>query len=228
MTDASMSPNEDDTVLAGEYALRLLSPLEEISVRRRIAAEPAFAALVRGWQNEFSTIAEEEVEEVAPDIALRKTLMQRVFAEEPAPSIWEKLGIWQWAAMAAVVVGLAFFATSLLPTAAPDFIAEMAAEDGSVAVTASYFTESQDVVIELTGGAAPNGRALEVWGIVDGQAPVSLGVIPADGSGRFNVPEELEGKWAGMICAVSVEPLGGSPTGLPTGEVLATAELRRL
>lgn len=227
MSDAPMSPENEDAALAGEFALRLLTADEEQAVRNRIATEPAFAELVRGWENRFSNIAE-EVEEVAPDVALRKALLERVFDDAPTPSLWQRLGIWRWAGVAALVAGVAFILVPQQVTMVPDYLAEMVAEDGSVTVTASYFAESQDVLIEVTSGAAPEGRVLQVWGILERQAPVSLGVIPADGSGRFTVPEELKGKWAGLICAVSEEPPGGSPTGLPTGEVLATAELRQL
>jgi len=226
MTDAPLSPENEDAALAGEFALRLLTAEEERAVRERIATEPAFAALVREWENQFSTIAE-EVDEVAPDVALRKALLARAF-EEPELSLWQRFGIWRWVAVAAVVVGAAILIAPLQISETPDYMAELVAEDGSIAVTASYFAESQDVLIEVTSGAAPEGRVLQVWGILERQAPVSLGVIPADGSGRFAVPAELKGKWAGLICAVSEEPPGGSPTGLPTGDVLATAELRQL
>ena len=227
MTEAPLTPEEEDIALAGEYVLGLLPADEVRKVQNKISTDTRFAQLVTGWEAHFTEMAD-EIEAVAPRAALKKALISKVFPE-PQPSLWERLGFWRWLAPIAIVIGAVAFVMQpdrVLQT--PNYMAELIASDGSVTVTASYFKETQDVLVEITDGAAPNGRVLQVWGILERQAPVPIGVIPANGSGRFAVPEELKGKFAGLICAISEEPPGGSPTGLPTGEVLATAELRQL
>ena len=73
--------------------------------------------------------------------------------------------------------------------------------------------------IEITALNAPPataGRAYELWLIPDADAPPqSLGLLPASGRQTVTVPAALRTQ-----LAVSIEPAGGSPTGLPTGPVI--------
>ncbi len=229
MTDAPLTPEQEDVALAAEYVLRLLDPEEERAVQERMTTDPSFAGLVNGWLAEF-TIMSDEVEGVAPDRSLRASLLKRAFPDTVQQStLWERLGLWRWGAVIAVIAGLAvFLVLPSTPIAPPDYFAEIVSEDGSLTVEASYFRETQDILVEVTAGSAPEGRVLQLWGIAERQAPVPIGVILADGTTRLDAPDALKGKWAGLICAVSEEPPGGSPTGLPTGQILATAELRQL
>ncbi|RVC43305.1 anti-sigma factor, partial [Mesorhizobium sp. M4B.F.Ca.ET.088.02.2.1] len=58
-------------------------------------------------------------------------------------------------------------------------------------------------------------------------APVSMGVIPAGQITHMAVTPAVEQKLAqGAVLAVSVEPVGGSPTGQPTGPVVAAGDLK--
>ncbi len=68
----------------------------------------------------------------------------------------------------------------------------------------------------------PAGKSFELWMLPGGAAaPVSLGVIKADLMQTIPVTDaasRLLPKISGM--AISVEPEGGSKTGLPTGPVI--------
>ena len=64
----------------------------------------------------------------------------------------------------------------------------------------------------------------ELWMVAkDGSPPVSLGLLPKDGKISL-LKHQLFETLDLAVLAVSLEPLGGSPTGAPT-EVLFTAEL---
>ncbi|MEL6126646.1 MAG: anti-sigma factor [Pseudomonadota bacterium] len=52
-------------------------------------------------------------------------------------------------------------------------------------------------------------------------AQVSLGVLPEEPDARISVAVALRPLLPGGTLAISDEPPGGSPTGAPTGEVLA-------
>ncbi len=68
-------------------------------------------------------------------------------------------------------------------------------------------------------------RAMELWLLRDaGQAPVSLGLMPLNRGAvqSFRAAAQLS---LGTGLAVSLEPAGGSPTGLPTGPVLYAQQL---
>ena len=49
-------PDDPDAALAAEFVLRLLDPAEEAACRARADRDPAFAAEVARWQNDFSDL----------------------------------------------------------------------------------------------------------------------------------------------------------------------------
>jgi anti-sigma-K factor RskA len=62
-----------------------------------------------------------------------------------------------------------------------------------------------------------------------GQNPRSLGLIPASGIGRVRLPVPAGTALQNIpALAVSLEPAGGSPTGLPTGPVLYTGAVQQI
>jgi anti-sigma-K factor RskA len=66
-------------------------------------------------------------------------------------------------------------------------------------------------------------KTLEVWLMPPGGAPRSLGVLPSVEGGTtvaLNLPHDTAAALATSELAVSLEPSGGSTTGLPTGPVL--------
>ncbi len=59
-----------------------------------------------------------------------------------------------------------------------------------------------------------------------GQSPRSLGVIAAGTPGWTRAPTKAAPALAaGATLAISVEPIGGSPTGAPTGPVILTGKI---
>jgi anti-sigma-K factor RskA len=67
------------------------------------------------------------------------------------------------------------------------------------------------------------GRILEVWLVPSDGTPRSLGLFPSEKSGTTTVlvlPHELAKALASGALAVSLEPSGGSTTGVPSGPVL--------
>jgi anti-sigma-K factor RskA len=67
------------------------------------------------------------------------------------------------------------------------------------------------------------GKALEVWLVPPDGTPRSLGLLPSAEGGTtvaLNLPHDIAEALATSELAVSLEPTGGSTTGLPTGPVL--------
>jgi anti-sigma-K factor RskA len=72
-------------------------------------------------------------------------------------------------------------------------------------------------------------RAMELWLIPAGDKPHSLGLIAPGRPVRIEVPRDLVDRiGANSALAVSLEPPGGSPTGQPTGPVIASGRLTSL
>lgn len=228
---------DEDRALAAEYALRLLPPEEEAAFEARMLDDRRLEGLVAEAVNQFAPLSDEIAEE-APSPAVKKALLSDLFGEAPAPaSLWDRLGLWRatsFAATAAAAVMAVMLLTQQGPSPAPQlpapergalFVSEIAAEDNSLRVLAVYDAATGAMQINRTAGGPATDRALELWAIAGDNAPVSLGVLPADQKGRLALPESLRGDVANLVLAISDEPPGGSPTGAPTGTVLAVGQV---
>ena len=72
-------------------------------------------------------------------------------------------------------------------------------------------------------------RVPELWLIPADGKPRPLGLLRADSAVTITIPAELAAQTvSNAVLAVSLEPPGGSPTGLPTGPVIATGKLTNL
>jgi anti-sigma-K factor RskA len=101
--------------------------------------------------------------------------------------------------------------------------AELAADDSPFRFEVRLQAETQRLTVLLASGALEPGQVFELWTIPEGGAPVSLGVFEPSETFRLAAETLLED---GALLAVSLEPAGGSPTGQPTGPVVALGTLR--
>ncbi|EIW88028.1 hypothetical protein AGRI_12521 [Alishewanella agri BL06] len=86
-------------------------------------------------------------------------------------------------------------------------------------------TELQLTVRATSAVQAHTDKDYELWMLpANGQAPISLGLLPQNQERILQVPAAAKDLMIAAL-AVSIEPKGGSPTGAPTGDVLFTAEI---
>jgi len=222
MTGPKDPGRDDDAALAAEYALGLLEGEARAALAARLVDEPALRALVDQWQADFAPLADEIAPETPP-ARVKSALEARLFADA-APR--RRLSFWRigGGALAALALAVAvFLVLPQRPGQGPVYRAEIAAEDRSLVLTARFDAAAGTVQVARIAGAAPEGRVLELWLIAaDAPAPISLGVLPRAGAATLPVPDALAPGFAGGVLAISEEPPGGSPTGAPTGAVLAT------
>ncbi len=221
--------HRDDIALAGEYALGLLEGNERAAFEARLKREPGLAALVEEWNARLATL-DEEVAPVAPPERLREAIAKRIFGAREERGRVIRFGRRRWlmgGLAAAVAVALAAFLAPLVGERA-DFVAEIAADDGSLVISAHADVRGDggELVAELVAGAPAPDRALELWLIPEGaERPISLGLVAPGRPARASLPADLAARLAGATLAVSDEPPDGSPTGQPTGAVLAAGTL---
>ncbi|MEM7022403.1 MAG: anti-sigma factor, partial [Pseudomonadota bacterium] len=77
---------------------------------------------------------------------------------------------------------------------------------------------------------AAEQQGLELWLVAGEESPRSLGMLDLSGTTAlsFEMPTTKPGEPASGTLAVSVEPIGGSPTGAPTGPVIFQGPLLSL
>lgn len=213
----------EDAALAAEFAMGLLEGDEHAAFAARLRAEPALMAEVQGWHERLAQLAEDVSE--TPPARAKSALQARLFGAVPSRALrfWQGLSAVGLAAAAGLAV-LIFMQP--VPPSGPVYVAEIVAEDDSLRLLVAY--DGQELRMTRTQGTARAGRALELWLIAGDAPPVSLGVLPAAETVAWTVPADLRNLVAGAALAVSDEPPGGSPTGLPTGDVLAVGAVTSL
>lgn len=202
---------EDDDLMAAEYVLGTLSLEERAGAETRLRRDPDFARAVRDWEGRLSDLNAAYAEVPAPD------LMPKIEAQLfPRPSPLRRGLRFFGGGLVAATLALAWLASTPM---APDAVARLAAEGGTTYEAA--LSGHALTVTRVAGAAADAAHAHELWLIVGEAAPVSLGLLDAET--RLTLADAPEG----ALLAISLEPAGGSPTGLPTGPVVAVAPLQK-
>ncbi|MEQ6248682.1 anti-sigma factor [Sulfitobacter sp. HNIBRBA3233] len=227
--DTASGPDEDET-LAAEMALRLLDGDEEREARYRLTRDPAFADLVAMWHERLIPMAA-EFAEVAPKRRVKKRLMARLFPASRVP-LGQRLWVWKGLAFAALVVagylGIQQLGPEVPGTSGTVYATQLTGDSTALQVLAVLDPDRGSIALNRLAGAPADGRDFEVWAILPDSAPVSLGVLPASQTTRVVLPDVLLARAGEITLAISDEPQGGSPTGAPTGDVLAAAPVAEL
>lgn len=246
MSDA---PQPDPETLAAEAALGVLEGEERAAADRRRLADPAFSAAVDEWSDRLGRIAADEAAERAPPEGVWPRIEARLGAAAKVVELRLRRSLAAWRAIAggagAVAAGLAVVlmlrpvtppvSTPPAPTlaatqsSAPVQAASLAASSkaGTVAFVAVLDPARGELVLTPATIAGLPGKSPELWVIPTGGKPVSLGVAQFGKPVRLKV-RDLVGGDAARTLAVSLEPQGGSPTGQPTGPVIASGLLQTL
>lgn len=227
-----------DSELAAELALGVLDGAARAEAQRRVLAEPDFAAAVDAWRIRLAPLIAE-----APEAKVPQSLWPRI--ERALPEAGDGgavVKLRRWRAAALVSTGLAaslaaFLALQpvpqpLAPTpaapASPVLVAQLAGEATGPGLLAAWHADRGVVRLAATP-LATRGLAPELWVIPADGTPRSLGLIdPARGQEVVIAPDHRVLMGDAVTLAVSLEPAGGSPTGLPTGPVVASGKLSRI
>ncbi|MEH6674681.1 anti-sigma factor [Sulfitobacter sp.] len=221
----------DDDLLAAEMVLGLSSDDDMIAARRRIGTERDFADRVVFWQERMTAMTD-GIDPVAPPARIKKKLMAQVFPKQRV-TILQRLWLWQGVAMASLLfagyLGVQLLEANTRPDGQPIVLAaQLVSESSPLEMLAVIEPVKHEIALRRVAGEPIPGREFEVWAILPDQAPVSLGVLPDSETTRILVPAELRSRAAQITLAISDEPIGGSPTGAPTGAVLAAGAMSEL
>jgi anti-sigma-K factor RskA len=225
MSDFLDPPDDDLEALAGEYCLGLLDPVEAAAAALRVDRDPTFAAAVERWNETLMPLAE-TLPEVAPPASLWQAIAARTAPPKPKArgffTSWRGVGL--GAGLAAVAAVLVVTLRPSPPT--PVAVATLASPlDGTFVATAERSGGALRLAVAPRHVVMPAGRVAELWVIAPGAAPKPLGLLAGD----HEVDIAYQGAALTTVAlAVSIEPPGGSPTGLPTGPVIASAKFSPL
>ena len=173
-------------------------------------------------------------DEVVPPPGTYGSIEERLFGNaRPAVGWWHSVVFWRRSALAALlgmfmVSGLAMWQAAQQSVPATRLVVSLAGEDSPLRLVALIDSTGS---VRLSGEGSPLAadRDLELWYVGQNSPPVSLGVLNRDAPSAFELEPEIAGKLGeGATLAISLEPRGGSPTGQPTGPVLAAGQARKI
>ncbi len=230
--------SEEKSAWAGEYVLGTLPEVERRTFERALAGDPELAALLRDWQARLAPL-DDAVAPVRPPASAWSNIAAAVgesaprpLANDPVAGLRRRLSAWKAATLMTGVVaaGLAVLVVTGPPTnptpPGQQYVAVVSRGGDLPALLVNVDLATGTVAVRSVAAEAQPGRSNELWYIGDGEPPLSLGVVDHVGE-EIVVPVDRIPDFRPMnaVFAITDEPLGGSPTGAPTGEVIYTGTL---
>ncbi len=229
---------DDRELRYAEYVLGVLDAPERAAVERESAGRPDAAAAIAAWSRRLSPLAAEVVPIEPPGRvwdAIRRRLRLDLRARGPARAgLWESLRFWHWlglgsaalaATASAVLVAVMLHRPSAPPI--PYMAATIVQANHRVGWTATMdIAQSRMIVIPGVPRPLSADRAPELWLVPKAGSPIPVGIISDSAPVTIDLPPSLVARLGPTATlAVSVEPIGGSPTGRPTGPVIGTGAI---
>ena len=224
-----MADDIDIDLIAGEYVLGTLDDAERRAFERRLLTDRQAVAAIALWQDRLAPLLL-----AVPAVPPPPGLIGRIDTGGGAANDNRPLRRWQAATAAAALLALVTSALALRPrpAAAPvaaaaspllQSVAALSPAGGAPALLVTYDQAAKRMRITPVNVSPRPGHSMELWVIAGKAAPRSIGLIRDRGATALNrMALDLK---QDMTIAVSVEPEGGSPSGLPTGPIVYSGRM---
>lgn len=233
----STSPDNRDELRHAEYVLGVLDAEARAAVAAEVRHDAAAANAVAQWQRHLVPLTE-DISDVPPPAYVWARILHSLGLTDAPPrttvaptSWWNNLRLWRWVGVGATLAAAAAIVIAVVtprspsPVTAPAgyMVATIAQDNGVPGWTATMDPQHASmVVVPASPPRIQTGRSTELWLIPPGEKPIALGVFPTDRPATMHLPPAIVAQLsARALLAVSLEPPGGSPTGQPTGPVIA-------
>ena len=228
--------------LAAQYVAGTLRGRARARFETLLPSHPALQHAARAWQERLMPLTGALAPE-PPPARVWRAIESRLWPTAlpvTAPQLgtgwWARLSLWRGAATFASLsaLGLALWLANPPAAQPPVVVVLQSTGAGEAALSQALFVAgvSSDggsmVMRPLMPVALQADRVLQLWSVPPAGNPRSLGLISASGATvvrRQQLPPTLL-KGGTAALAVSIEPPGGSPTGVPTGPVVFAGKLQ--
>lgn len=244
-----MSDLDALNALAADYVLGQLTPVEREEAQARLAGDPAFAAAVAAWEQRLAPLGE-LAPDVAPPAHLLPAVLARIGAGAGVPGgegagrggdaavidLTRRLRRWQIGAglAGALAASLAVVVLARELTRSPatpmQFVAVLQKDASSPAFVMTLDLAKHSFMVRAVGAPSMPDHSYELWLVSDRlPQPKSLGLVGAEGVAPVAMPRGYDPAMLSRATyAITLEPPGGSPTGVATGPVLFAGQLMRV
>jgi anti-sigma-K factor RskA len=221
---------KDMSAIADEYVLGLLETSEAAAVEAAMEWDDELRAAIASSRERFlpldtavepATIKGElwsNIESRLPLQVMSAAPKSTHTANDNGTNRWRAVAVSAIAATVVLAAGLTF---SLTRTTEPLVIAVLLNETGEVQAVVEDFGNERATMRMLADFAVPGDKTIQVWTLPSKEVgPVSLGLIDGVRSARLDGPA-LPTPRSDQLYEITLEQAGGSPTGRPTGPILA-------
>ncbi len=225
-----MSDQEDIDALAAEYVLGTLSPAERTAVGARRRRERDLDAAIEAWEMRLAPLAE-TAPPVEPSPGVLAGIEARIARGADHGTVvdlqrrvarWRRLAIAASAAAACLVVAFGLREVTRAPQPV-SYVGVFQKDDQSPAFLLTVDLETRMLSIRIVSADRPADKTYQLWIASEqsGGVPQSLGLI----EDPTQITRATLASYDPLIVrratfGVSLEPVGGSPTGRPTGPAL--------
>ncbi|MCG8493085.1 MAG: anti-sigma factor [Sneathiellales bacterium] len=240
MTDQDQNnfDERDDDTLAAEYVLGVLDLKDRREAERRLQSDQVFASLVRGWENRFADL-NDDIDAVEPPEHVKQALGDTLFsssennADVSKSFFWQTMGFWRGISVVAVLLAVLF---GYLAFDKPDrkedgvsYVASLSSKDNDHSYVTLFNEQTGEFIVRHISGTPPADKDLELWLIVQGEKPVSIGLVGYEDKNKPAIPREFVQEFdKDILLAITVEPKGGAPEGVATGPIVAAGQLKNI
>lgn len=220
---------DDLAGFADDYVMGLMSPAEADLFEALMQADPALAAQVARLRDQLLPLdLSAQALPLSPDFAAR---LRAIIATTPqeAPDRARPANLpqaprrWLAGLAASLVLGVALGlgGASLRPAPAPQVVAVLLDDQGQPRAVIEDFGNDTAEIRFVADVDVPDGFSIQAWTLPSVEmGPRSLGVLDGPRAARLAGPD-LPRPADAQLYEITLEPAGGSPTGRPTGPIIA-------
>ena len=107
----------------------------------------------------------------------------------------------------------------------PSYVAALKDGKGNTMLMIYAGRQAGEMWVKFMGDSMPADASMELWGLDAGGNPKSLGLVKAMGKNMIKLPDVADKSLHDYkTLAVSMEPMGGSTSGKPTGPVMYSGD----
>lgn len=242
---AIINDDEERQGLAAEYVLGTLSDQEKLDIERRLPHDQALSEAITAWEKRLAPLLEGSPSQMPSRDLLPSILDQLddapITTQRPAKEyadrrtnviqLKKQVSFWRGASItaAALAASLAMFIVFDFQNALQrdKFIAVLQTNDREPAFVVSINIRKGEMQLVRLGPQSANDKSYELWAVGGGRKqPASLGVVNDKTKiSLANLTPDKNTDPQAITLAISLEPKGGSPTGVATGPILYTGKI---
>ena len=228
MSEWNLSDPDDRSEAAAEYVLGLLSPTDKARFEALLKVSHEAQQDVRNWQENLNVLNES----LTPQQPSAKVWQEISRETKPASfwssTFWSNLRFWQGASISmafAVVLSVGLlFQNGLFNKDSVDgmdyvYVVQGGSEQTEWIVNASL-NQDKVYVKAVQPSDLPDGKVCELWLMVAGREPVSLGILPKTGVSEVRINPEWREALKTSPLVITLENPSGAPNGYDMGPVM--------